>query len=67
MFRTVVHVSDRKHDTIVKELRSVLQLYASRGLIVRDIHGDQEFECIRHTMLPIHMDICAADSHVGEI
>jgi hypothetical protein len=68
-FRTVAPVSDRARDTIlVTELRAVVSfLYAARGFLVRDIHADAEFDCVRHALLPVHFNIVAADGHVGEI
>jgi hypothetical protein len=44
-FRTVSPVPDRKilnHTT--RRFEPLLKLYESRGLIIRDIHGDNEFE-----------------------
>jgi hypothetical protein len=67
MFRTAVHIPDRKQSTITACLRTVITTYAMRGFKVCDIHGDHEFECVRNAMAPIHMEIVAADSHVGEI
>ena len=67
-FRTVAAVPDLKHSTILsEELQAVLWLYAARGFLVCDIHADTEFECIRADVLPIHLDVVAADDHVGEI
>lgn len=66
MFRTIQHVGNHKHGTILTELRKVIQLYMHRGFQVCDIHADHEFECVRDD-IPIHFEIVAADSHVGEI
>ena len=66
-FRTVAQVPNRSKTTILKETRSVIHLYHARGLAIRDIHADIEFECIRPDVLPIDMHIVPADSHVGEI
>ena len=66
-FRTVASVPDRSHDTILREVHLVINLYRSRGFTVVDIHSDKEFECIKAEIRPIHMDIVPADRHVGEV
>jgi hypothetical protein len=66
-FRTVSAVPDRKHSTMVKELKSIIRLYACRGFSVRDFHADNEFACIRDDIHPIHLNVVAADSHVVDI
>ncbi len=66
-FRTVTPVADRTHKTILTELRAVLRLYTSRGLCIRDLHADNEFECIRVDLRPTELNIVPTDSHVGEI
>ena len=65
--RTATPVPNRKSTTILAELQSVIRLYASRGFAVRDVHGDQEFECLRDDLAPIHLETVPADSHVGEV
>jgi hypothetical protein len=45
----------------------VIKLYTVRGLVIRDIHADNEFECICEEIRPIDMNIVTADSHVGEV
>jgi hypothetical protein len=52
---------------MVKCITSVLSLYRSRGFAVTDMHVDVEFECLRENVLPVHLNIVAADSHVGEV
>jgi hypothetical protein len=66
-FRTVAQVPNRSKATILRETQSIVRLYQARGFIIRDIHADNEFECIRENLLPIDMHIVPADSHVGEI
>jgi hypothetical protein len=66
-FRTVSRVPDRNKPTILKELKAVIHVYTSRGFVVRDIHGDNEFACIREEVRPVQLNIVPADSHVGEI
>ena len=66
-FRTVAPVTDRSFKTILHELQAAIQLYTARGFTVCDIHGDHEFECTRLALSPIHLNIVAADGHVGEV
>ena len=61
------HVTDRKHATILKEVLAVINLYTSRGFRVCNLHVDNEFACIRDDIYPIHLNVVAADSHVGEV
>jgi hypothetical protein len=66
-FRTVVFVPDRSSKTIIHELTAVIHLYTNRGFTVCNIHGDNEFECARLALTPTHLNIVAADGHVGKI
>jgi hypothetical protein len=66
-FRTIAPVPDRSRKTILKELQTVINLYRARGFTICDVHGDQEFDCIRHNVYPIRLNVVAADGHVGEI
>ena len=66
-FRTLAQVPNRAKATMLKETRSIINLYHARGFTVNDIHADSEFECIRNDILPTDMNIVPADSHVGEI
>jgi hypothetical protein len=66
-FRTLSHVTSRGKRTILDEFRRILRLYQPRGFRVRDVHADNEFECIRDDIRPIELDIVPADSHVGEV
>jgi hypothetical protein len=60
-------VTDRSRNTILRETNAAIKLYQARGLDVRDIHADSEFECIRDELRPIEMNIVPPDSHVGEV
>ena len=62
-FRTTTPVSNRTHDTIVAELRAVIALHQPR-IYVHDIHGDQDFDCVRADFAPIHVETVAADTSV---
>ena len=66
-FRTVAPVADRTRKTILLELQAVIKLYTARGFVVADIHCDNEFECVRHDLMPTHLNVVAADGHVGEV
>ena len=66
-FRTVAPITDRNKATLLRETKAVLRLYHARGLTVRDIHSDHEFECLRADLRPIVMDVVPPDSHVGEV
>ena len=66
-FRTVSSVPNRHHDTILRELHLVLDLYRARGFNIVDVHADNEFECVKEELRPIHMDNVPADRHIGEI
>ena len=66
-FRTAHSVPDRAKATILRLLRDVIGRYQARGLTVRDVHADNELECVRPNLLPIEMNIVPADCHVGEV
>lgn len=68
-FRTVDPLYKRKankHD-IITSIHKLINLYHSRGLRVTQINADNEFECIRDDIRPIHLNIVGVDAHVGEI
>ena len=57
-FRTVealpiTYKKGAKKDDILNGINKVIKLYHSRGLIVEQIHGDNEFECIRDDIRPV--------------
>ena len=66
-YRTASLVPNRDRDTILDTLQPVLKTYTSRVFTVTSLHGDHEFDCVRHDLLPIVTDIVSPDSHVGEI
>jgi hypothetical protein len=53
----VTPVADRTHKNILMELRAVLRLYTSCGLCIRDLHADNEFECIHDDLRPAELNI----------
>ena len=44
-----------------------VKLYKIRGLLVKNIHADNEFECCRNELRPIVLDIAGTGMHVGEV
>ena len=44
-----------------------MRMYESRGLRVTNIYADPEFLCIKNDMLLSHLNVTAANEHVGEI
>ena len=53
-FRSCTAVPNRSKATILRAIRKEIKIYAQRGFDVRDVHGDQEFECIRDELLGLH-------------
>jgi hypothetical protein len=66
-FRTIASVTSRSKNTMLREVKAVVNLYHKRGFNVIDINADKEFECIRTEMLPIRLHIVDKDSHVPEV
>ena len=52
---------------MVQGIKRAVQLYRARGLIVNNIHADNEFECCRTEIRPIQLDIAGVGMHVGEV
>jgi Reverse transcriptase (RNA-dependent DNA polymerase) len=65
--RVVEPVANRSKSIIIKHINKVFSLYRSRGFTIVDLHCDNEFECIRNDILPVNLNVVAADSHVGEV
>ena len=68
-FRTVESIIGKESykKDILGAINRVLNLYQSRGFQVKEINGDNEFMCITNNILPIKMNIVAADEQVGEV
>ena len=66
-YRHSFPIRDRSRATMLKHLPQVIQTYTNRGLNVRDVHADREFECIRHDIAPIALHVTTTNTHVGEI
>ena len=62
-------LENRKTGTIIHIIRKILKIYSSRGFIISDIFGDNEFDVddIKSAILPATMHICAAGEHVPKI
>ena len=65
-FRTVAHIADRSHKTILKELSTVISVYEARGLVIQDIHADNEFECIRNDVRPMLSTLSPRTATLGK-
>lgn len=52
---------------ILTKVQHIFSLYASRQLIVVDIHRDQEFGCIHEEVCPIQLDLVPKDGHTGKV
>lgn len=66
-FRTVASVNNRSKRTLHMETQVVINMYATRVSNVTRIEGDQEFSCILNDMLPIPLNVAAADDHVVKV
>ena len=66
-FRTVEEMDNRNKETMISSIMHTVKLYKSRGLIVENIHADNEFECCRSELRPIILSIAGAGMHVGEV
>ena len=42
-------------------------MYHARGIHANQINTDNEFECIRNDILPINLNVVAAEEHVGDV
>ena len=79
-FRSCTAVPNRSKATILRTIRKEIKTYAQRGFDVRDVHGDQEFACIKDELLGLHLqegfgflshgialETCTMNDHVGEV
>ena len=58
---------NRSLSTLLTALRDVIRTYTLRGFVIRDVHANHKFECVRDDLRPIELNVVARDSHVGEI
>jgi hypothetical protein len=66
-FRTVSAIKNRFKNTLKVEAQAVMQLYRSRGFEITRVEADQEFEPIKHELLPTLVNIADTDDHVAEV
>ena len=66
-FRTVTHVKSRPKNSMVDNIKVVPPLYAARGFTATNVHAGNEFVCAPNGILPIRLNVAAADKHVGAI
>ena len=45
----------------------MINVYHSRGILVHTINIDNEFECIKESILPVHFNVVAIEEHVGGV
>ena len=64
-FGTIEAIPDRKINTVISKLRSILNLYKHRGFNVSSILADGEFEKLRQ-WFP-QLNTCAENEHVPDI
>jgi hypothetical protein len=60
-------VPDQSKKHILKHIDNGFKVYCSRGFNIRDVHTDSEFKCVCQHILPVHLNVVAADLHVGEV
>jgi len=66
-FRTIEELGARNYKCILNALQKVLNVYDARELHVQHIKADSEFECVRESVLPCLLHVCAASEHVPTI
>ena len=66
-FRTVEELGARNYKCILNALQKVINVYDSRELHIQHIKGDSEFECIRDSVLPCLLHVCAVSEHVPTV
>ena len=79
-FRSCTVMANRSKATILRTIKKEITAYAQRGFDIRDVHGDQEFECIRTELLSLHLqdgfrflqhgialETCTMNDHIGEV
>ena len=69
-YTATIHLKNRKHKSVLDALKQTLTFYAQRGLHIKFIHGDGEFESLRSQIeaLPGHprLEVAAPGAHVPE-
>eukprot|EP00536_Pseudo-nitzschia_multiseries_P006631 jgi/Psemu1/15767/gm1.15767_g len=55
--RKAVAINSMKHHTLAKTIRAIAGQYSLRGLHITQIHADNQFECIRDSLLDMEYPI----------
>ena len=66
MYRATIAIKDAKSNTLFKKIKTIAGLYKVRGFTIRQIHGDNQFNCIKDALLNdlgIVFHACGANSH----
>lgn len=66
-YRTSTFPATTSKHSFIDKIKKVKQRYHSRGFRITDMHADNEFEKIRHDVLPTRLECCGVDDHVPEI
>ena len=66
-FRTVTPLSNRCKGNLLTSINDSIALYMHHRLTVCNIHCDGKFECLRPNLRTICLNVCAPNSHVGEV
>ena len=66
-FVSVKALKSKSLNHLIPELRSVINTYSKRGMVVINVHGDNEFDSdrVRDAIRPANLHICAPEEHVG--
>lgn len=65
-FRTAEATGDRSKATMTKCIMKIIRQYGSRGVKVKEIRADGEFDCVRDEV-PCHVNTTAPNEHLPEI
>ena len=66
-FCTVVPIQDRSKATILKHVKTTVDLHTTRGFIVNEIIADNEFACIKDKIIPVLLNLVSCGEHCGDI
>jgi len=67
IFRTVEEISGRAYKHLLSGIQNVINVYEARLLSVVHVKADSEFECVRESILPCVLHVCAQSEHVPAI
>ena len=65
--RYVGFPDSRTGQQMIEQMKTLDNLYASRGFRIHAVHADPEFEKIREDILPMDLITCEAGAHVPEV